>query len=217
MKSKIIELLRPLVASKGLNKEELESLAEIGAKNLTAESTAEEIESVTQSLVPYADLMQRVGNRLVSATEKKYEGWVKPDPKPTTTADTKPQEKPKQAEEPSKGITAEEIKKMVAEAVAGSLQPFKNEQEQKRLNSLLRSHDKVKGLPITDAFMRGYKVEKEEDIESIATQIEKDFLEQQQALINSKRVAAPPMGNENGLGETDDLIEQMKNMTKAAK
>lgn len=209
MKAKVLEILKPLVASKGLNKEELESLAEIGAQNLTAESTNEDVESVVKSLVPYADLMQRVGNRLVTATEKKYEGYVKPDPKPDPQPEPKPDPKPTQ-------FTAEEVQKMVAEAVQKSLQPYQAEQEQKRLNSLLRSNAKVKGLPITEAFLRGYKVDKEDEIENVAAQIEKDFLEQQQALIDSKRVATPPTGNENGLGETDDLIEQMHAMANNA-
>ena len=72
MKEKLLAILKPLVASKGLSKEEVEGLADIAVKNLTETSTDEEIKNVADGLVSYADLIQKAGNRMVTAVEKKY-------------------------------------------------------------------------------------------------------------------------------------------------
>ena len=60
MKGKVLTILKPLLASKGFSKEELESLAEIAAKNLTEASTEEEINNAASGIIPYADVMQKV-------------------------------------------------------------------------------------------------------------------------------------------------------------
>ena len=199
MKGKVLTILKPLLASKGFSKDELEGLAEIASKNLTEASTEEEINNAISGVVPYAELMQKVGNRMVSSVENKYRGWV--DPK---SIDQKPEPEP----EP-KGLTPEDIHKLIAEGIEAGLKPYKEREEKQRLQSLLYSHEKVKCVP--EMFRNKYNIEKEEDLESVAAQMESDFTALKQSLITSGEFVAPPQSG-NGAGEVDDLITKLQNM-----
>ena len=211
MKSKVLAALKPLLASRGFNKEELEGLAEIAAKNLTDASTTQEIDDVINGIIPYADLMQRVGNRMVSSVEHKYKGWIDPSKVEPPKQEPPKQEPPKQ-EEP-KGLTAEEIQKLISDGIAAGLKPYQEREEKQRLHTLLNSHDKVKAIP--EAFRSKYVVEKEEDIDNVATQMEADFTELKQALITSGEFVAPPTSG-GGSSETDDLINMLHAMGEKA-
>lgn len=205
MKSKVLAMLKPILASKGFNKEELEGLAEIAAKNLTEASTSEEIDNVVNGIIPYADLMQRVGNRMVTSVESKYKGWIDP-----SKVEPPKQEPPK--EEP-KGLTADEIQKLISEGIAAGLKPYQEREEKQRLHTLLNSHDKVKTIP--EAFRNKYVVEREEDIDNVATQMEADFAQVKQALVTSGEFVTPPTSG-GGASETDDLINMLHAMGEKA-
>ena len=205
MKGKVLAILKPLLASKGFSKDELESLAEIAAKNLTEASTEEEINNAASGIIPYADVMQKVGNRMVTSVENKYRGWV--DPK-SIEPKLKPQETEPKPQEP-KGLTAEDIQKLIADGIEAGLRPYREREEKQRLQTLLYSHDKVKSVP--DVFRNKYSIEKEEDLEVVAAQIENDYTALKQSLINSGEFAAPPQSG-NGAGEVDDLITALQNM-----
>lgn len=200
MKGKVLTILKPLLASKGFSKEELESLAEIAAKNLTEASTEEEINNAASGIIPYADVMQKVGNRMVTSVENKYRGWI--DPK---SIEPKPEPKP---QEP-KGLTPEDIQKLISEGIEAGLRPYREREEKQRLQTLLYSHEKVKSVP--DVFRNKYSIEKEEDLEVVATQMENDYTALKQSLINSGEFAAPPQSG-NGAGDVDDLITALQNM-----
>lgn len=201
MKGKVLAILKPLLASKGFSKDELEGLADIAAKNLTEASNEEEINNAVSGIVPYAELMQKVGNRMVSSVENKYRGWV--DPK---SIEQTPQ--PKSEPEP-KGITPEDIQKMIAEGIEAGLKPYREREEKQRLQTLLYSHEKVKSVP--DMFRNKYSIEKEEDLEAVAAQVENDFTALKQSLVTSGEFVAPPQSG-NGAGEVDGLIGKLQAM-----
>lgn len=209
MKEKVLNLLKPLLAAKGFNKEELEGLADIASKNLTDASTEEEINNVVNGIVPYADMMQRVGNRYASTVEKKYEGWVKPQSNPEPP---KPNEPPKPVE--STGMTPEDIQKLVDEKVQAVLKPYQERDEKQRLQNLLYSNEKVKSIP--DVFRNKYSLEKEEDLDNVVTQIETDYAALKQSLVTSGEFATPPASG-NGTGDSDDLISALQTMGSKAK
>lgn len=75
MKDRVLSVLKPLMQPKGFKQEELEGIAELIAGNLTAESTDEEVKAGVERFVPFADLMQKVGNRYATGVENKYKGW----------------------------------------------------------------------------------------------------------------------------------------------
>lgn len=209
MKEKVLNLLKPLLASKGFSKEELEGLADIATKNLTDASTEEEINNVVNGIVPYADMMQKVGNRYASTVEKKYEGWVKPKDEPTPPA---PKEEPKPSE--NQGLSAEDIQKLVDEKVQAILKPYQERDEKQRLQNLLYSNDKVKAIP--EVFRNKYSLDKEENLDTVVTQMETDYAALKQSLVTSGEFAAPPSSG-SGAGDSDDLISTLQAMGAKAK
>lgn len=209
MKEKILNLLKPLLSPKGFSKEELEGLADIASKNLTDTSTEEDINNVVNGILPYAEMMQRVGNRYATQVEKKYEGYVKPQANPEPA---KPKDEPKPSE--PKAMTAEDIQKMIREGIAAGLKPYQEREEKLRLQNLLFSNDKVKSIP--EVFRNKYSLEKEEDLETVAAQMETDYAALKQSLVTSGEFVAPPSSG-NGTGDSDDLISALHTMGSKAK
>lgn len=204
MKEKVLAILKPLVASKGFKKTELEGLADIVAKNLTDASTDEEINNAVSGVLPYADLMQAVGNRYVTETEKKYEGWI--DPKKNTPTPPTPPAPPK---DDKKMPTLEEIQKLIQDGIDAGLKPYREREESERLRSILYANEKVKAIP--ESFRSRYTLDKEENLETLASQMENDYATLKQELLKSGEFAAPPSGG-GGAGSSDDLIAALQAM-----
>lgn len=207
MKQKVLDILKPLVASKGFKRTELEGLAELIAKNLDDASTDEEINNAVSGILPYAELMQKIGNRYAADIEKKYEGWVKPGEK---EPDTPPKATTK--EEQPKSLTAEEIQALIAEGIANGLKPYQEREEKNRLQNLLFSNEKVKSIP--ESFRSRYTLDKEENLDALATQMENDYANLKQELLKSGQFAEPPATG--GGGNSDDLIAAFKGMSERA-
>lgn len=207
MKQKVLDILKPLVASKGFKRTELEGLAELIAKNLDDASTDEEINNAVSGILPYAELMQKIGNRYAADIEKKYEGWVKPGEKKPDT----PPETPMKEEQP-KSLTAEEIQKLIADGIANGLKPYQEREEKNRLQNLLFSNEKVKSIP--ESFRSRYTLDKEENLDALATQMENDYANLKQELLKSGQFAEPPATG--GGGNSDDLIAAFKGMSERA-
>lgn len=204
MKQKVLDVLKPLVASKGFKRAELEGLADIIAKNLTEESTEDEINNAVSGILPYAELMQKIGNRYAADVEKKYEGWVKPEEnKPAT-----PPEPPVREEQP-KGLTTEEIQKLIADGIANGLKPYQEREEKNRLQNLLFANEKVKSMP--ESFRSHYTLDKEENLDSLAAKMEADYANLKQELLKNGEFATPPTSG-GGLGSSDDLIAALQAM-----
>lgn len=216
MKKKLFNVLKPLVANKGLSKEEIEGLAEIYAKNLTETSTDEEINNVANGIIPIADMMQKTGNRLATSVETKYKGYIDPATLEKYNEWLKAQNNP--APDPNKPdpnqpkpLTAEEISRMIQEGIAAGLKPMQEQQEKARLSSLLAAHEKVKAIP--QAFRSRYTLDKEENLDTIASQMEADYAELKQQLVRDGVFQeAPHTGEEN----IDDDIQALQDMVAAA-
>lgn len=179
MKKKLIQVLKTLYASKGFKANELEELADVLSSSLKEDSTDEEISNVANGAESYVNMLQKVGNRYARAIEEKYKGYVKPN---VTEDKTKPIEE--------NSLTKEAIAKLISEGIAEAIKPIQQQRESERLSQVLSSNEKLKGIPAK--FISRYKLEKEEDLDNVASQIAQDYADERKAILESLGIAEPP-------------------------
>lgn len=179
MKKKLIQVLKTLYASKGFKANELEELADVLSSSLKEDSTDEEISNVANGAESYVNMLQKVGNRYASAIEEKYKGYVKPN---VTEDKTKPIEE--------NSLTKEAIAQLISEGIAEAIKPIQQQRESERLSQVLSSNEKLKGIPAK--FISRYKLEKEEDLDNVASQIAQDYADERKAILESLGIAEPP-------------------------
>ena len=71
MKQKLLALLKPKFASKGFSQKTIEGLADILVKNLTDESTDEEVNTAIDGVTPFAEIMQAENTRYANEVKSK--------------------------------------------------------------------------------------------------------------------------------------------------
>ncbi len=202
MKKKLIQVLKTLYASKGFKANELEELADVLSSSLKEDSTDEEISNVANGAESYVNMLQKVGNRYASAIEEKYKGYVKPN--------TIEEGKTKQIEENS--LTKEAIAKLISEGIAEAIKPIQQQRESERLSQVLSSNEKLKGIPAK--FISRYKLEKEEDLDNVASQIAQDYADERKAILESLGIAEPPTSG--GDADSDEgFVKLMQGAQKA--
>lgn len=202
MKKKLIQVLKTLYASKGFKANELEELADVLSSSLKEDSTDEEISNVANGAEAYVNMLQKVGNRYASAIEEKYKGYVKPK--------TIEEGKPKQIEENT--LTKEAIAKLISEGIAEAIKPIQQQRESERLSQVLSSNEKLKGIPAK--FISRYKLEKEEDLDNVASQIAQDYADERKAILESLGIAEPPTSG--GDADSDEgFVKLMQGAQKA--
>ena len=202
MKKKLIQVLKTLYASKGFKANELEELADVLSSSLKDDSTDEEISTVANGAESYVNMLQKVGNRYANAIEEKYKGYVKPN--------TIEEGKTKQIEENS--LTKEAIAKLISEGIAEAIKPIQQQRESERLSQVLSSNEKLKGIPAK--FISRYKLEKEEDLDNVASQIAQDYADVRKAILESLGIAEPPTSG--GDADSDEgFVKLMQGAQKA--
>lgn len=201
MKKKLIQVLKTLYASKGFKANELEELADVLSSSLKEDSTDEEISNVANGAEAYVNMLQKVGNRYASAIEEKYKGYVKPN---VTEDKTKPIEE--------NSLTKEAIAKLISEGIAEAIKPIQQQRESERLSQVLSSNEKLKGIPAK--FISRYKLEKEEDLDNVASQIAQDYADERKAILESLGIADPPTSG--GDADSDEgFVKLMQGAQKA--
>lgn len=202
MKKKLIQVLKTLYASKGFKANELEELADVLSSSLKEDSTDEEISNVANGAESYVNMLQKVGNRYASAIEEKYKGYVKPN--------TIEEDKTKPIEENS--LTKDAIAKLISEGIAEAIKPIQQQRESERLSQVLSSNEKLKGIPAK--FISRYKLEKEEDLDNVASQIAQDYADERKAILESLGIAEPPTSG--GDADSDEgFVKLMQGAQKA--
>lgn len=202
MKKKLIQVLKTLYASKGFKANELEELADVLSSSLKEDSTDEEISNVANGAESYVNMLQKVGNRYASAIEEKYKGYVKPN--------TIEEGKTEPIEENS--LTKEAIAKLISEGIAEAIKPIQQQRESERLSQVLSSNEKLKGIPAK--FISRYKLEKEEDLDNVASQIAQDYADERKAILESLGIAEPPTSG--GDADSDEgFVKLMQGAQKA--
>lgn len=203
MKKKLIQVLKTLYASKGFKANELEELADVLSSSLKEDSTDEEISNVANGAESYVNMLQKVGNRYASAIEEKYKGYVKPNV-------TEGEGRTKPIEENS--LTKEAIAKLISEGIAEAIKPIQQQRETERLSRVLSDNEKLKGIPAK--FVSRYKLEKEEDLDNVASQIAQDYAEERKAILESLGIAEPPTSG--GDADSDEgFVKLMQGAQKA--
>ena len=214
MKTKLFNALKPMIADKGLSKEEIEGLAENFAKNLTETSTDDDINNLAKSVVPIAELMQKSTSRQVTATKDKFKDFKSPEQITELLKGYKPVE-----EDKPQGLTMEQVQQLIAESIAtktkdltDKLSAYEAREAAAQLQSQLFAHAKVKDIP--EFFRKNYTLDKAENLDILAAQIETDYATLKQNLMQQEGLVEQPKGG--GIGETDDLIERMHKMAEDA-
>ena len=202
MKKKLIQVLKTLYASKGFKANELEELADVLSSSLKEDSTDEEISNVANGAESYVNMLQKVGNRYASAIEEKYKGYVKPNT--IEGGKTKPIEE--------NSLTKEAIAILISEGIAEAIKPIQQQRESERLSQVLSSNEKLKGIPAK--FISRYKLEKEEDLDNVASQIAQDYADERKAILESLGIAEPPTSG--GDADSDEgFVKLMQGAQKA--
>lgn len=183
---RVLAAAKTSFAKYGFKREELAKISNLIAANLKEESTDEEISTALKNNEGYAEMMQSVYNRGVTETNKKYEGYVKPEPPTPPTPPVPPTEPPV----PPSGLTAEQVQKMISDGIAAGLKPYKEKEERERLNNLLQTSDKLKDVP--EVFRKQYHLEKEEDLDNVLTKITNDYTALKQTMVSSGQFVEAP-------------------------
>lgn len=183
---RVLAAAKTSFAKYGFKREELAKISNLIAANLKEESTDEEISTALKNNEGYAEMMQSVYNRGVTETNKKYEGYVKPEPPTPPTPPVLPTEPPV----PPSGLTAEQVQKMISDGIAAGLKPYKEKEERERLNNLLQTSDKLKDVP--EVFRKQYHLEKEEDLDNVLTKITNDYTALKQTMVSSGQFVEAP-------------------------
>jgi hypothetical protein len=200
---RVLAAAKTSYAKYGFKREELTKISNLIAANLKDESTDEEISTALKNNEGYAEMMQSVYNRGVSETNKKFEGYIKPEP-PATSNPPAPSAQTDSPASPS-GLTAEQVQKMISDGIAAGLKPYKEKEERERLDNLLQSSDKLKDVP--EVFRRQYRLEKEEDLDNMLTKITNDYTALKQTMVSSGQFVAAP--TPSALESEDDDFRKM--------
>ena len=198
---RVLAAAKTSFAKYGFKREELAKISNLIAANLKEESTDEEISTALKNNEGYAEMMQSVYNRGVTETNKKYEGYVKPEPPTPPTPPVPPTDPPVS---PS-GLTAEQVQKMISDGIAAGLKPYKEKEERERLNNLLQTSDKLKDVP--EVFRKQYRLEKEEDLDNMLTKITNDYTALKQTMVSSGQFVEAP--TPSALESEDDDFRKM--------
>lgn len=216
IKERVLASLKTSYAKYGFKKDELSSLTDIISANLKEESTDDEITAAVTNAEGYAKMMQTVYNRGISETNKKYEGYI-PKPAEPQTPPATPPVTPQQG-----NLTMEQVQQMIAKAaedrqkeidaaVAKATAPFLEQQEKARLNGLLMGHEKLKNIPKT--FSGKYSLDKEEDLDTLASKIETDYTDFKQELVASGQFVEAPAPS-SPQAEADDFVTAMQGFSE---
>lgn len=214
IKEKVLASAKTSFAKYGLKKDELSKLVDliVASRGLTDESKDEDVTSAISAVEPYVGMMQSSFNRAVSETTKKFDGWIDPnDPnhKPTPPV-------------PPTGLTQEQVQQMIAEAtkstqkvvseaVAAAIAPYKEKEERARLDDLFGKSEKLKDVP--QQFRSRYQLDKEENLETLAQQCADDWTALKQSLVaNGNFVEAPKATSPED--EQNDFIKKMQGFSE---
>jgi hypothetical protein len=237
MKQKIVAAIKPLVADRGLKAKEIENLADfyITLKGFSDAATDDELNDAVKAdssiLKTYAANLQSAISSADTAatarTEAKFKDWI--DPKKAkellkggeNTGSGNEGNKPEpQGISPELKAYLDNIQKAFDEQQK-RLQQVDEQQkaraaadEANRLNSLLQNDSRVKDLP--KWFSKHYTLDKEENLETTAAQIEKDWTEAKQELYKRSGEFAEPPGNGGGGSDADDFMRSLENAAKKA-
>jgi hypothetical protein len=200
MKEKILAALKTKFASFGFKDKTLEGYADYLAKSVTKE---EDIENAVSGLEPVLKATQPEIDNLrndKSTIQKALDDYKKAHPE-----EQKPVEPPKPAD-PTKGLTAEDIQKIVAEAVKPISDQFVKQtaqaKAQERQDNIVA---KAKEYKIPEAVAKYMNVPEGADLDTFMKQAKQDFSD------NGFSEVTPPEAGEAKVEKENETIAKMIN------
>lgn len=101
--------------------------------------------------------------------------------------------------------------KAIQDAVKAATAPFMEQQEKARLNSLLMGHEKLKNIP--RQFSEKFSLDKEENLEAVAEQIEAEYTAMTQDQVSRGQFVAAPAPS-SPQQEADDFVTAMQGFSE---
>jgi hypothetical protein len=218
IKERALNAIKQNYAKFGLKAEELDKLATHIAGGLKDESTDEELNTAVEAAKFYAEMMQSVGNRKATEVQNKYKDYVPKPQEPTPTPSPSPAPSPT----PTGMLTIEQVQEMInkaneankkerEDAIKQAIAPFLEREEKTRLATMLQSHDKLKSIP--KQFREKYQLDKEENLEALAAQIESEYTALKQELVSSGQFVEAPTRT-SPESDADDFVKKMEDFGK---
>lgn len=201
MKEKILQALKTKYT--GVQALVLDRVADELAKTVTDEATIETaVGGVGGLITTFNSILQSEGDRRATEASKTAVGNYE---KQHNLKEGKPIEAPKPAD-------PNDVATIVANAVKAAVEPLQNEINQfkqkgstEALTGKLKAKMAEKKIP--EAFLKGRTIESEEKLDSVLSEIEADFTDVKQNLINEGVVVEPPKGSVGNPSSVDADIE----------
>ena len=210
MKTKVLQAMKPKVASLGFTKEEIESVVDSISETLEEDATEEQINAQIDAVIPYLKLSQSAVTRIVNA--KKKEETLPKAPKVSTPTETEEGAEPEDKfEKLLKVIEAqnEKIDSLVNKDVTAS----RRQTYSAMLKDLPEAIQKTK---LKDFDRMSFK--DQDDYDTFVQEAEADIPVIKQAIANSDlaEMDQPFLGKKNQ-NEESAFIEMMKSMNSKEK
>jgi hypothetical protein len=204
MKQKILaELVKKFP---GLSKEFLGFLAGKLEPKVTEESQIEGAITELDKVLPIKDLadsFQKEGDRRVTDAKKKFEeDHKKKEEEEVDDDDEKenPDDKDKKKKSKTSSSALAKFETELQKANA-RLDAFEKKEKQQKLDELLKTTATEKKIPLR--YLRGRTLETEEKLEELMTEIEAEYTEDKQQLINEGYTGSgKPLGGSGGASKT---------------
>lgn len=205
MKTKVLQTLKPKVASLGFTKEELESVVDTISGTLQEDATEEQINAQVDAVIPYLKLSQSAVTRIVNA--KKKEETPKAPKASTTTKEADEGAEPEDKFEKLLKVIEAQNEKIDA-LVNKDVKTSRREVYVSKLKDLPEAIQKSK---LKDFDRMNFK--DQDDFDSFIQEAETDIPVIKQALADSElsEMEKPFLGKKNQNDE-EAFIEMMKSM-----
>ena len=210
MKTKVLQAMKPKVASLGFTREEIESVVDSISETLQEDATEEQINAQIDAVIPYLKLSQSAVTRIVNA--KKKEETPPKAPKVSTSTETEQGAEPEDKfEKLLKVIEAQNAK--IDSLVNKDVTASRRQTYSAMLKDLPEAIQKTK---LKDFDRMSFK--DQDDYDSFVQEAEADIPVIKQAIANSDlaEMDQPFLGKKNQ-SEEDAFIEMMKNMNSKDK
>ena len=210
MKTKVLQTLKPKVASLGFTKEELESVVDSISETLQEDATEEQINAQVDAVIPYLKISQSAVTRIVNAKKKE-----ETQPKAPVASTT-----PKEAERGKKRKIIEKLFKVIEEQNQ-KIDALVNKEVKTSRREIYIS--KLKDLPeaVQKSKLKDFdrmSFADQEDFEAFIEETEKDIPVIVQGLADKElsEMGKPFLGKKNQ-SEEDTFIELMKSINTEEK
>lgn len=211
MKTKVLQTLKPKVASLGFTKEELESVVDSISETLQEDATEEQINAQVDAVIPYLKISQSAVTRIVNAKKKE-----ETQPKAPVASTT-----PKEAEEGAEPEDKFEKLFKVIEEQNQKIDALVNKEVKTSRREIYIS--KLKDLPeaVQKSKLKDFdrmSFADQEDFEAFIEETEKDIpvIVQELADKELSEMGKPFLGKKNQ-SEEDTFIELMKSINTEEK